>query len=125
MNLFDLIPASDTVVIELKYKGEVLTNADGSPMTVEVYLPHAKEYREIRHKQADFIISKGEEKLKSSEYEDLGYNFMADTTKGWNITLSEGDQPKFSKKKAREVYEKLPFIVELIRDVVDKQEVFT
>lgn len=123
MDLKNLIPASDTVVIELEYKGNALTNEDGTPMTVEVYLPHAKEYKDTRHRQSDFIISKGEQKLKSAEYEDLGYSFIVDTTKGWNITF-DGDQPKFSKKKAREVFEALPFIPELIRKKVDEQEAF-
>ena len=130
MDLKNLIPASDTVVIELEYKGNALTNEDGTPMTVEVYLPHAKEYKETRHRQSDFIISKGEQKLKSAEYEDLGYSFIVDTTKGWNITFGEDEEtkekikPKFSKKKAREVFEALPFIPELIRKKVDEQEAF-
>lgn len=123
MDLKNLIPESDTVVVELEYKGNKLTNEDGTPMTIEVYLPHAKEYKDTRHRQSDFIISKGEQKLKSAEYEDLGYSFIVDTTKSWNITF-DGDQPKFTKKKAREVFEALPFIPELIRKKVDEQEAF-
>lgn len=123
MDLKNLIPESDTVVVELVYKGNTLTNEDGTPMTVEVYLPHTKEYKDTRHRQSDFIISKGEQKLKSAEYEDLGYSFIVDTTKSWNITF-DGDQPKFTKKKAREVFEALPFIPELIRKKVDEQEAF-
>lgn len=123
MDLQDLIPTSDTITIELVFKDKPLTNEDGSPMTVEAYLPHSKVYKETRHKQADFILSKGDSQLKSSEYEDLGYNFIVETTKGWNITLGK-EQPKFSKKKAREVFEALPFIPELIREEVEKQEAF-
>jgi len=41
-DLKDLIPESDTIVVELKFRGEVLTNDDGTPMTIEAYLPHSK-----------------------------------------------------------------------------------
>lgn len=124
MDLKDLLPESDTAVIELVFKGKKLVNEDKSPMTVEIYLPHSKEHKAIKHKQADFMISKGTEGLKSAEYEDLGYNYLVDITKGWNITFG-GEQPKFSKKKAREVYEALEFITVLIRDELEKSADFT
>lgn len=124
MDLKDFLPKSDTVVVPLSIKGKELLNEDGSPMTLEMYLPHTKEYKAARYTQADSIIARGDEKPKSAEYEDMALEFMVATTKGWNITL-DGEQPKFSKKKAKEVYTILPTLPEQARAAVDKAEDFT
>lgn len=124
MDLNDLIPSNDTIVVELEYKDKKLTNEDGSPMTIEVYLPHTKEYKQARHERQDFYLSKQDERLKSAEMEELGLTFVAQTIKGWNITL-KGEKPKFTVKRAVDVFEKLPFIPELILEEVSKVEDFT
>lgn len=123
MDLNDLLPKSDTVVVPLVIKEKELMNEDGTPMTVEMYLPHTKEYKAARHAQADVILGKGEEKPKSAEYEEMALEFLAATTKSWNITFG-GEQPKFTKKKAKELYEKLPVIPELLRSKVEETEGF-
>jgi hypothetical protein len=56
--------------------------------------------------------------------EELGLTFVAQTIKGWNITL-KGEKPKFTVKRAVDVFEKLPFIPELILEEVSKVEDFT
>lgn len=124
MDLSKTIPDTDTLKIEIEYKGEVLKNDDDTPMWIEVYLPHSKEYRKIRHEQADTLMERRQEKLKSSEAEDLGLDFMAKTTKDWNITFG-GSQPKFTIKKAKEIYGQLLWLSDFIAGKVEDHKAFT
>lgn len=126
MFLNDLLPTQDTVVVELKYKGEVLKNEDGSPMTIEVYLPHTDKYRKASHAKANGYFDKERkgETFTSEELEDLGVDFVAQTTKAWNITLSEGNQPKCNLKNVKDFYMKFPSFFKQVREEVDSVEVF-
>lgn len=124
MDLQNTIPANDTVVVELEFNGETLMNDDGSPMTIEVYLPHSKEYRKCRHEQADTLIAKQADRLKSAEAEELGVEFLAKTTKTWNITFG-GKKPKFSTSKAKEIYSTVIWVGDLIAAKVEESKVFT
>lgn len=123
MDLQNTLPEADTLVIEIMFKGEVIKNDDDTPMTVEMYLPHSKEYRKVRHEQADVLIERKADKLKSSEAEELGLDFLAKTTKTWNITYG-GNKPKFSVKKAKEIYAALPWLPDFIAEEVEKQKGF-
>lgn len=131
MDLNDLIPSTDTLVVELTYKDKPLLNEDGSPMTIEVYLPHSKTYRNAHHKQKDYYLNRGQEEgYDSAKMEQLGLEFLAETTKTWDITFGEDEngnkvKPKFSKKKALEIYDSLQFIPELILSKVNAAEAFT
>lgn len=125
MNLDELLPKEDTVVAELSYKGEKLVNDDGSVMTVEVYLPHSKPYRTAKHKQNDFYLNLGDGVRPASEtMEDRGLEFLSEITKSWNITTG-GEQPKLTKKKAKEVFYTFPFITETLLEKVNSVEAFT
>ena len=123
-DLKSLIPTNNTIVINLLIDDEVIKNDDGTPMTVEVYLPHSKEYRDARHAQADKMIDSRQERLKSAEAEEMTFDFLAKTTKTWDITF-DGKKPNFSVAKAKEIYEKLTWIPELILTEVDKSKSFT
>lgn len=124
MDLKKFVPETDTLEVALKYKGEVLENDDGTPMTIEVYLPHSKKYREVRHGQADKMIEEKRERLKSAEAEEMGLDFLSKTTKSWNITF-DGKKPKFTPAKAKEIYEFLPWVAELLLSEVEKSRAFT
>lgn len=123
-DLNDLIPDKDTLVVELKFKGEPLLNKDDTPMTIEVYLPHSKDYRLVKHKQADKVIEKGDKKFTSLDYEQLGIEFLAQITTSWNITVG-GSSPKLTQKKAQEIYDKFPVIGEQVQEALNKYESFT
>jgi hypothetical protein len=123
MDLNDLIPTSDTVVIELTFKGEVLKNDDETPMTVEAYLPHSKQYRLAKHTQADKLIEGKRTSITSAEAEELGLERLALITKDWNITLG-GKKPKATTAKCKEVYDKFEWIAELVLDKVENSEAF-
>lgn len=124
MDLSKTIPTNDTIVVELEFNGEVLKNDDDTPMTIEVYLPHSKEYRAARHGQADILIEKKTERLKSAEAEELGVEFLAKTTKDWNITF-DGKKPKLTVAKAKEIYSTVLWVGDLIAQKVEEAKGFT
>ena len=124
MDLSKTIPTKDTIVVELEFNGEVLKNDDDTPMTIEVYLPHSKEYRKARHDQADTLIEKKTERLKSAEAEELGVEFLAKTTKAWNITF-DGKKPKLTVAKAKEIYSTVLWVGDLILEKVEESKGFT
>jgi len=123
-DLKSFVPENDTLVVTLEANGEVIKNDDETPMTIEVYLPHSKEYRKVRHGQADVLIESKKERLKSAESEEMGIDFLAKTTKSWNITYA-GEQPKLTVAKVKEVYENIAWIPELLLTKVDESKVFT
>jgi len=124
MDLSKTIPTNDTIVVELEFNGEVIKNDDGTPMTIEVYLPHSKEYRTARHGQTDTLIEKKTERLKSAEAEELGVEFLAKTTKDWNITFG-GEKPKLTVVKAKEVYSTVLWVGDIIAQKVEEAKGFT
>lgn len=126
MFLNDLLPKQDTVIVSLTHKEEKLLNEDGSPMTIEAFLPHTKQYKEAMHARVDNSIEKErkEEHFTASELEEIGLDFMVKTTKDWSVTFAEGDTPKFSYKKAKEFYSKFPSFAKQVRDEVESSQVF-
>ena len=130
MDISAFIPTVDTVDVELKnpVNLEVMTNADGSPMTITMYLPHSKQYKEVRHAQTNKRIQENQKKNKkvitAEEIEQETLELLVKTTAGWNITYKE-KQPKFSEEVAREIYELATFIPEQLFEGVAEAEVFT
>lgn len=130
MDIANFIPTTDTVDIELKNPAtdEVMTNEDGSPMVITMYLPHSKKYKEIRHEQTNRRIKRSQQKKKqditAQEIEAETIELLVKTTAGWNITYKEG-QPDFSEEIATEVYNKAPFIMDQLFEGVAEAEVFT
>lgn len=109
MDILDLMPNIEDVVTTLKHPktGEVLTNEDGSPMTITRYSPYSKEYEQAADSQMDVALKKArlseDKDISFADSKAMGVKFLADTTKSWNITFSK-EQPKFSAKKALEIY---------------------
>lgn len=110
-DLADLKPKSDFVEVILEHPttGEVLTNEDGSEMTITVWMPHSKEYKKAQHKKSDALIKKGKQSLTSAEIEDLTLQVLAETTKEWDITYG-GEKPKLTVGKAKQLYEEVFWI---------------
>lgn len=131
MDIKNFVPESDTIIIELEYNDVKLTNEDGSPMTVEVYLPHTVEHKAAEYKQIKSIrdkINKGElkpeDELSFIDSHQMQINTLAETTKAWNITY-DGKKPKLTEKKAVEIYSAAHFIPELIVFKKGEAEGFT
>lgn len=123
MDLNDYIPKTDDVIVELKVKDTVLTNEDGSPMTITFYSPYSTEAKSIKHTMVDERIAKAEKSedttMSSKEVEDLNILGLARNIKAWNITL-DGKQPKLTEKSAVDVLTKAFWIKPLYEEVVEK-----
>lgn len=121
MGLNSIGVVKDTTDVELVHPktGEVLTNDDGTPMTITVHGPYSSHYKAVSHAQQNSRLMKaqrmgGKMSLTAEELEASALDLLVKCTAGWNITLD--DEPEaFSQDKAREVYTKHPWV----RDQID------
>lgn len=128
-DLNDLVPTSDTIVVELKHPntGKTLDNDDGSPMTITVMAPHIREYKALIYKQANERIQKSGGVMPEYTYEELdeaSTTLLSSATIDWNITFN-GEKPKFSAKKAKEIYEKVFWIKPQVEEAIASYTAFT
>jgi hypothetical protein len=128
-DLNDLIPESNTVVVTLKHPntGETLNNDDGSPMTITLMAPYTREYKALIYKQASERIQKSGGVMPEYTYEELdeaSTTLLSSATTTWNITFN-GENPKFSAKKAKEIYEKVFWIKPQVEEAIASHTAFT
>ena len=127
MDLQSLIPTTDTITVILKHPvtDDVLMKDDGTEMSVTVYAPHSKEYREVAHQLANKRIQKVQKSKKNSftseEVESSVLDLIAGTTKDWDLIFNK-KALKFSVAEAFDLYQKLPW---LKSQVVEAQEDYT
>jgi hypothetical protein len=125
MDLMDLTPKTDIIVVTIKHPSteELLKNEDGSPMTITVYAPYTKEYKAVVHGIANKRLQAASKNKKSLDYtmeelEEAALESLAKTTKEWNITYG-GEVPKLTEAKAKEVYDKVFWIKTQIEGAVE------
>ena len=124
MDLLDLTPKSDEIVVVIKHPatGEPLKNDDESEMTITIYAPHSKEYKKVLHEQTNKRLkkmqSKGDKDITAEEIEEATLDALAKTTKEWNITYG-GEMPKLTVAKAKEVYETVFWIRSQIEGAIE------
>ena len=124
MDLKDLTPKSDEIVVVIKHPatGETLKNDDKSEMTITIYAPHSKEYKKVLHEQTNKRLkkmqSKGNKDITAEEIDEATLEALAKTTKEWNITYG-GEVPKLTLTKAREVYEDVFWIRSQIEGAIE------
>ena len=128
-DLNDLIPESNTVVVTLKHPntGETLNNDDGSPMTITLMAPYTREYKALIYKQASERIQKSGGVMPEYTYEELdeaSTTLLSSATTTWNITFN-GENPRFSAKKAKEIYEKVFWIKPQVEEAIASHTAFT
>jgi hypothetical protein len=107
MDLMNLIPKSETIVVEL------LNPSDYSPlnMSIEVYAPHTAEYKKASHEQQNRRLNRMQKAKKTSmeidvaELERDEIELMAKVTKSWNIEYDGQNPPELTVDKAKEVYD--------------------
>lgn len=134
-DLTEFSPSSDVIVVELKSPKdqEVLTNDDdNSVMTWTLHAPHTKQYKKVmydytqsridRMRTEDGKLDSTKVTIEQAEEENLAQ--LVDVTKEWNITY-KGEKPKFSKKVAKEILEKLFWIKPQLEEALETYEVFT
>lgn len=113
MDLKDFIPKSDTVEVTLKIGETVLTNPDGTPMTIVLYAPHTREYKKAQREQLQKTIKQakesGNKEVDFDTIEDSVVTIYSSVTKSWNITY-DGVSPKLSEKKAKQIYSEVFWI---------------
>lgn len=115
MDLNNLIPTDDTIVVTVKHPltEEPLLKDDGKEMTITVYAPHSSQYKSAVHEQTNKRIQKAAKGKKitftAEEIENATLELLAKTTKDWNIQLN-GKSPKFSVVEATDLYGKLPWL---------------
>ena len=130
MDLKDLTPNLDDIVVDLKHPatGDVLKNEDGTNMRITILAPHSKEYKKAQHEQ----ISKRLKKAQKSKSQDVDYSdieeatleVLAKTTKAWDITYN-GEKPKLTVAKAKDLYEEVFWIKSQLEEVVTDSLDFT
>lgn len=128
MDILDFTPKTDTVEVILEYGGKPVLNEDGSEMSITVYLPHAKQAKEVQHemtnRQLKAMSKKKHMDFTAEELERLSLDRLAKVTKDWDITYG-GKKPKFSVELAVEVYDKAPWIRSLIEEATEEAMDFT
>lgn len=131
MDLLDFKPTTDTVEVILKHpgNGEILTHdKPNKPMTITVYLPHSRVYKDALHEQTNKRIQKAQKKkgmsFTAEDVEMASLELQAKATKDWDITLGK-EKIKFSVAKAIEVYSDFPWIVAQIDEAVEEATSFT
>jgi len=109
MDLKDLTPKSDTFEVALVHPNtnEPLMNPDDTPMTITMWAPHSKPYKDVLHQQTNKRLTQvsdgGSFELKSEDLEESTLQTLIHTTKMWNITF-DGEKPPCTVEKCEEVY---------------------
>ena len=133
MDLMNLVPTTDDIVVTLKHPAtdEVLKNDDDSDMTITTYAPHSKEYKAVVHEQTNLRLKQMQSKgnrntniITAEELEVATIAMLAKTTKDWNITF-DGKKPKFTIEVAKKIYEDVFWVKGQVEDGIAEGEVFT
>jgi len=130
MDLKDLTPKSETVEITVcnPSTSKPLLNEDGSEMTIVMYAPHTPEHKSEVHRQTNIKLKRmeksGRMSITAEELEDSALLHMAKVTKSWNITY-DGEQPKLTVEKAKQVYSDIHWIKEQIEEALSDSVDFT
>jgi hypothetical protein len=129
-DLSNLKPTKETIEVILKHPstGETLMNDDGTEMSVTVYAPYTKKYRSAGFSLAQRRMKDGDKKdIMDFTFEELevsGVELLAEVTVDWDITY-DGKKPKFTKAKAKEVYEEIFWMKGQIEGVIGDSLDFT
>lgn len=130
MGLNDIGKVKETTDVELLHPatGEVLTNDDGTPMTITVHGPYSSTYKAISHAQQNKRLMKaqrtgGKMSLTAEEIEASSLDLLVKCTEGWSLTLDKKPE-SFSQDKARQVYIDHPWVREQVDAVFGDTRAF-
>ncbi len=126
MDLKDLTPKSDIIEVTLTHPstGQVVVNADDTPMTISVYGPYSREYKKVLYANTRDRINKGDQNIDMEELERLNINVLAETTTSWNITY-DGVVPELDVELAKTIYENVYWIKSQVDQAVEDALDFT
>ena len=122
----------DTTDVELVHpmSGEVLTNDDGSSMTITVYGPYSDFYKKTMHAQQNKRLAKaqrmgGKMNLTAEELEAGALDLLVKCTKGWKLTLNDGEGfLKLNEENVRKVYTEEPWVRDQVEAVMGDTRAF-
>jgi hypothetical protein len=129
MDLLDLKPKSDTIEVILNHPAtlEPILKADGTEMSITVYAPHSKVYKDALHEQTNRRLQKAQKTKKfsmtSEEVEQSSLEVLARVTKEWDIVLG-GKTPKLDIQSATELYRDYPWIKDQVEEAVNDNASF-
>lgn len=130
MDLSNIGKPQDTTDVTLynPVTSEVLTNEDGSEMTVTVHGPYSKKYKTISHAQQNRRLQKaqrtgGKLNLSAEEIEAAGLDLLVKCVSGWNITLN-GEKPDCTEAKVRDVFTEMPWVREQVDSALGDVQAF-
>lgn len=124
MDLKNLTPKSDVVVVQLKHPAtkEVLLNEDKTPMEITLAAPHSKKYKSVIHSQTNKRLEQmqanKETVFKVEDVEAAALETLSKATESWNITF-DGEQPKLTVKKASEIYDEVFWIKDQVEEAYE------
>jgi len=127
MDLKDLTPSKDTIEVIIKDPrdtSKAFLNDDGSEMSVELYAPHTKEYKQAIYAQASVRMKMDKDDIDFEALDKASVELLASVTKSWDITFN-GKKPKLTKEKAEEVYSTVFWLKPQIEEAINTFEVFT
>jgi hypothetical protein len=129
MDLLDFKPKSDTIEVILNHPAtlEPILKADGTEMSITVYAPHSKVYKDALHEQTNRRLQKAQKTKKfsmtSEEVEQSSLEVLARVTKEWDIVLG-GKTPKLDIQSATELYRDYPWIKDQVEEAVNDNASF-
>lgn len=120
MSLLSIGKTKDTTDVLLYHpdNGEALLNDDGSQMSITIYGPYSKRYKQISHEQQNRRLTKaqrsgGKLNLTAEEIEASSLEILIKCVVDWNVTLTEGVE-EFSEEKVRYIFEARPWVREQV-----------
>lgn len=130
MDLMNIGTTKETTDVTLynPVNSELLTNEDGSEMTITICGPYSKKYKAISHAQQNRRLMKaqrtgGKLNLTAEEIEASALDLLVKCVESWNITLG-GEQPECKEAKVREVFETLPWVREQVDSALGDTQAF-
>jgi len=127
MDLKSLTPTKDTIEIIIKDPRDLdkaFLNDDGTEMTIEVYAPHTKAYKQAIYKQASVRMKMGKDEIDFEALDTASVELLASVTKSWDITY-DGKKPKLTVDKAKEIYSEIFWLKAQVEEAINTFEVFT
>lgn len=127
MDLKALTPSSDTIKVNILHPvtNEPFLNDDQTPMWIEVYAPHTKNYKSGIYRQASarMKVGKVEDEIDFETLDTASIEFLASITKGWSVTFG-GEMPELTPAKAQEVYSEIFWLKSQVEQEINNFEVF-
>jgi hypothetical protein len=124
MDLLDLKPKADTIEVILNHPVtlEPIAKEDGTEMSITVYAPHSKVYKEALHEQINRRLQKAQKSKKfsltSEEAEQSALEVLSRVTKEWDIVLG-GKTPKLDFQSAVDLYRDYPWIKDQVEEALN------